>query len=79
MVCGGPDDFHYDVASATVTVHAVPSAAVKVLATNSNGITDVPIAHVALPSYLAGDKNGQIFMVTGPVSGLTSVEEMFHP
>jgi hypothetical protein len=48
-------------------------------ATNSNGITDDPIDHAALPSYLTGDKNGRIFLVTGPVSGLTSLEEMFHP
>jgi hypothetical protein len=79
MVCGGPDDFHYDVATATETIHALPSAAVQVLAASSNGITDVPIDHAALPSYLTGDKNGRIFLVTGPVSGLTSLEEMFHP
>jgi hypothetical protein len=48
-------------------------------ATNSNGITDDPIDHAALPSYLTADKNGRIFLVTGPVSGLTSLEEMFHP
>jgi hypothetical protein len=79
MVCGGPDDYHYNVAAATETIHALPSAAVQILAANSNGITDVPIDHAALPSYLAGDNNGRIFLVTGQVSGLTSLEEMFHP
>jgi hypothetical protein len=79
MVCGGPDDYHYNVATATETIHALPNAAVQVLAANSNGITDVPIDHAALPSYLAGDNNGRIFLVTGQVSSLTSLEEMFHP
>jgi len=79
MVCGGPDDYHYNVATSTETIHALASAAVQVLAANSSGITDVPIDHAALPSYLAGDNNGRIFLVTGQVSGLTSLEEMFHP
>jgi hypothetical protein len=32
-----------------------------------------------LPGYLAADQDTRIFMVTGPLTGVTALQEMYHP
>jgi hypothetical protein len=76
MVCGGPDDFHYDFGSTTVTGHVSPAAALTVL---SASLQDVPIMHAKFPAYLAGDMNVKVFTYTGPLTAITAMAEQFHP
>lgn len=76
MVCGGPDDFHYDFGSKAVTGHVSAAAAVTVL---NSSMQDVPITHVKFPAYLAGDMNVKVFTYTGPRAAISAMAEQFHP
>jgi len=78
MSCGGPDDFHYNVATTTEVAHALPSARVQVLGT-AGGTTEQAIPHAQLPSYLATDHNTRVFIFTGPLSAMSALQEQFHP
>jgi hypothetical protein len=78
MSCGGPDDFHYDVATSTEVAHALPGATVQVLGTDGS-TTEQTIPHAQLPSYLATDHNTRVFIFTGPLSAVTALQEQFHP
>ena len=75
MVCGGPDDFHYDFA-ATVTGRVTPSGSVQVLSTS---LQDTPTTHAKFPAYLKTDQNIRVFVYTGPLTAITSLAEQFHP
>jgi hypothetical protein len=76
MVCGGPDDFHYDWGSAAVTGRVLASGTVAVL---NSALQDTPLALAKFPGYLATDMNVKVFIYTGPVGGITSLSEQFHP
>lgn len=78
MSCGGPDDFHYNVATSTEVAHALPSATVQVLGT-AGDTTAHTIPHAQLPSYLAIDHNTRVFIFAGPLSAMTALQEQFHP
>lgn len=81
MICGGPDDFHYNVNVAAPAVNVtVPAAAtVKVLKNETSGIADVTIAHADFPAYLTTDHNTKVFLITGPITQITAITEQFHP
>jgi hypothetical protein len=76
MVCGGPDDFHYDFGPAAVTGHVLASAAIQVL---SSALQLTPIKLSKFPSYLASDMNVRVFTYTGPRTAITALTEQFHP
>ena len=76
VVCGGPDDMHYNVAAATQTAEVTPSATVRVL-DSSVHLETVP--HMAFNTSLKYDTWGRIFMVTGPLGAITALTEMYHP
>jgi hypothetical protein len=76
MICGGPDDFHYDFASATVTGHLPSGGSLQVLNTS---LRLVPITYAKFPSYLATDMNVRVFIFTGPLTAITALSEQFHP
>ena len=76
MVCGGPDDFHYTMASQIITGHAVANADVRVLNSTQQ---DVPIAHVKFPAYIVNDTNIRVFIYTGPLTAITALSEQWHP
>lgn len=76
VVCGGPDDMHYNVAAATQTADVTPSATVRML-TSYVQLETVP--HAAFSASLKDDVWGRIFMVTGPLSAITALTEMYHP
>jgi hypothetical protein len=78
MVCGGPDDFHYDFGTGTGTVagHVLASAAIRVL---NSALQPTPITLAKFPSYLAGDMNVRVFTYTGPGTAITALSEQFHP
>lgn len=76
MVCGGPDDFHYDFGTGTVAGHVLASAAIQVL---NSALQPTPITLAKFPSYLAGDMNVRVFTYTGPRTAITALSEQFHP
>jgi hypothetical protein len=79
MVCGGPDDFHYnyDPTSARVTGHVSPGASLQVL---TPSLQLMPITYTKFPGYLVNDNgNIRVFAFTGPLTAITSLSERWHP
>jgi hypothetical protein len=77
LVCGGPDDSHYNVAATTVTGHVIPGASIKVFPLPK--MHPVAIRPGKLASYLATDEDTRIFLVTGPLTAISALQEQFHP
>jgi hypothetical protein len=77
MVCGGPDDFHYNVATTTQTGHVNPGAVITVFPITTGH--PVAISAGRLASYLATDQGTRIFLVTGALSAISGLAEQFHP
>jgi hypothetical protein len=76
VVCGGPDDYHYDFAAAAVTGRVLPGAALRVL---SSGAHLQPLTLPKFPAYLTTDKSTRVFMFTGALTGITTLSEQYHP
>jgi hypothetical protein len=79
LICGGPDDSHYDVAKNLVTAHVLPNANIEVFPTTTGQMRDVPIKASQLSSYLKTDSDTKIFLVGGPVASISSLQEQYHP
>lgn len=79
VVCGGPDDLHYDVATSTETGTVTPSGTVQMIATTATGPEDRSVPPADFSSSLAADRWGRIFRVTGPLAAVTTLVEMYHP
>lgn len=79
LVCGGPDDLHYDVAASTETATVTPSATVQVFVSGSSPAGEMTIPHSELSGYVKQDAWGDIFQVTGSLTAITALEGMFHP
>ena len=77
LICGGPDDSHYNVASTTETAQVTPGASITVFPLSK--MQPEPIAASKLASYLATDEDTRIFLVTGPLTKITGLQEQFHP
>jgi len=77
LVCGGPDDSHFNTSGSTVTAHVVPGAAIKVFPVSK--MSPEPIQPGKLAAYLATDDDTRIFLVTGPLTAITGLQEQFHP
>jgi len=77
LVCGGADDYHYNVATTTVTGHVIPGASIKVFPVSV--MHPVAVGPRRLASYLATDQDTRIFLVTGPLGRITGLQEEFHP
>src|ERR1700727_326091 len=69
LVCGGPDDSHFNTSGSTVTAHVVPGAAIKVFPVSK--MSPEPIQPGKLAAYLATDDDTRIFLVTGPLTAIT--------
>ena len=78
LVCGGPDDFHWNSAPATETATVLKGASIEVLLSPGDTLA-VPIAANQFASYMATDHNTRIFLLTGPLGGITGLQEQFHP
>ena len=76
MICGGPDDFHYNFGTPTVTGRVLAGAKIEVL-NAALQLTPIPLAK--FPSYLAGDMNVRVFTYLGPRTAITGLSEQFHP
>ena len=77
LVCGGPDDFHFNVATTTETGHVVPGASIDVFPVSI--MTMTPIQPGKLAAYLATGGDTRIFLIGGPLTAITSLQEQFHP
>ncbi|HEY6492632.1 MAG TPA: hypothetical protein VIZ43_05120 [Trebonia sp.] len=76
MICGGPDDFHYNFGSGTVTGHVLAGARIQVL---NAALQLTPTTPAKFPGYLASDMNVRVFTYTGPRTAITALSEEFHP
>jgi hypothetical protein len=77
-VCGGPDDYHFNVATTVEAVLVVPGATIEVLPLQENmQLQKIPASQLA--GYLMTDDDTRIFMVTGPLDAATELQEQFHP
>ena len=79
LVCGGPDDSHYDVAKNVETAHVLSNASIEVFPTTTGQMRDVPITASQLNGYLKTDSDTKIFLVGGSLSSISSLQEQFHP
>jgi hypothetical protein len=77
LVCGGPDDFHWNTVTATETGHTVPTAKIETFPTSK--MAPEPIKASQLAVYLKTDDDTKIFLIGGPLSAMTSLQEQFHP
>jgi hypothetical protein len=77
LVCGGPDDSHFNTSASTVTGHAVPGAAIEVFPVSRMALE--PMQAAKLAAYLATDDDTRIFLVAGPLTAISSLQEQFHP
>lgn len=78
MVCGGEDDLHYDIGTATEVVQLQPGGTIQVL--GSYGSPPLrALSPAQFPAYLASDFGTRIFLVTGPLSDATAIQEQYHP
>jgi hypothetical protein len=77
LVCGGPDDFHFNVASGTETGHVQPGADIEVFPVSK--MAQEKIAASKLASYLATDDDTKIFLIGGSLSAISRLQEQFHP
>jgi hypothetical protein len=78
LVCGGPDDFHWNTTSAPEIATVVKGASIEVLG-NPGSTLAAPISTGQFAGYMASDHNTRIFLVTGPLDAITSLQEQFHP
>ncbi len=78
LVCGGPDDFHWNSAPTTESSTVVQGATIEVLGSPGSTLA-APIAADQFVSYMATDHNSRIFLVTGPLDAITELQEQFHP
>ena len=78
MICGGPDDWHFEDATATVPASVLPSAHVEVIVMN-NGVSQTTTPVSQLINALAHDQSTRTFLVQGPLTAITSMSEVFHP
>jgi hypothetical protein len=79
LICGGPDDSHYDVAKNVETAHVLAGASIEVFPTTTGQMRDVPIKASQLNSYLKTDHDTKIFLVGGSLSSISSLQEQYHP
>lgn len=76
VICGGPDDLHYNVATANETGDVTPAGTVQMLTGASQ---EQIVGHADVSARLAKDTWGRIFMVNGPLTAITALTEMYHP
>jgi len=77
LICGGPDDFHWNTVTATETVHTTPTVTVSVFPTSK--MAPQPIKASQLATYLKTDDDTKIFLIGGPLTAIASLQEQFHP
>jgi hypothetical protein len=78
LVCGGPDDSHYNVDTAHSSAgHVLATATIQVFPISTGAPKTIPIGQ--LPSYLPTDDDTRVYLVTGALTAITELQEQFHP
>ena len=77
LVCGGPDDFHFNIADSIETGHVVPGATIDTFPISKMAPERIQPSQLA--SYLATDQDTRIFLIGGSLSAISSLQEQFHP
>ncbi len=77
LVCGGPDDFHFNVATRTETGQVVPGATIDTFPVSKMAPERIQPSQLA--SYLTTDQDTRIFLIGGSLSAISSLQEQFHP
>ena len=77
LVCGGPDDFHFNIADSIETGHVVPGATIETFPVSKMAPERIQPSQLA--SYLATDQDTRIFLIGGSLSAISSLQEQFHP
>ena len=78
LVCGGPDDFHWNTTPTTVSATVLKGASIQVLLSPGSTLAvPIPTSHFA--GYMATDHNTRIFLVAGPLDAISALQEQFHP
>jgi hypothetical protein len=78
LICGGPDDFHYNFATTSSTTgHVIPGASIEVFPISRMGTERIQPSQLA--GYLKTDTDTRIFLVGGPLTAISSLQEQFHP
>ncbi len=77
LVCGGPDDFHFNIADSIETGHVVPGATIETFPISKMAPERIQPSQLA--SYLATDQDTRIFLIGGSLSAISSLQEQFHP
>jgi hypothetical protein len=78
LVCGGPDDLSYDVAAGVTTTGRVLAGA-PIVTFPLRTMAPAAISAGQLPGYVASHQSLGIFLVTGPLTGITGLREEYHP
>jgi hypothetical protein len=76
IVCGGPDDFHFNT-TAPEMGQTVPDASIVTFPVTQMKPESIKPSQLA--SYLKTDGDTKIFLVGGPVSSISSLQEQYHP
>jgi hypothetical protein len=76
IVCGGFDDFHFNVHSTPVRVTLRRDAKIVLLTLSPSYFVGT---FGELNNYLAHDDDGNVFIVAGPDSGASGLYAVFHP
>ncbi|MGO9778888.1 MAG: hypothetical protein ACLPQY_03820 [Streptosporangiaceae bacterium] len=77
LVCGGPDDFHFNIADSIETGHVVPGATIQTFPLSKMAPERIQPSQLA--AYLATDQDTRIFLIGGSLSAIGSLQEQFHP
>jgi hypothetical protein len=76
--CGGPDDSQLNVdTTRTETGELLADATVQVFPLSLMRTRSIHPGQ--LSAYLAGDRDTRTFLITGPLTGMTGLQEQFHP
>lgn len=78
-VCSGPNNGHYELEGVTEQLTLTSSARIVLLTTTPSGLGHETVAPSDLAQRLVADRFGGIFLVRGPASAVTSLEEQYHP
>jgi hypothetical protein len=66
---------HYNVGAGPETETVTPAGAVEMLSLSS----EQTVPHADVSTRLRADQWGRIFMVTGPLTGISDLQEQYHP
>jgi hypothetical protein len=76
--CGGPDDFQY-LRSKPFTGHLLPTGTIDVLVYGNSGPRDARLPESKFSYWVATDRNGNTYEVTGSFKAIRALSENYIP